>query len=87
MSRWINTYQNPEYVKSWVALRDEVDILEVKEAQDEQSLAEIVRLKKVIDYLDSILDSLDPELLPYSIWQKFHISCLAAAQELSLIHI
>jgi hypothetical protein len=81
MSRWINTYQNPEYVKSWVALRDEVDILEVKEAQDEQSLAEIVRLKKVIDYLDSILDSLDPELLPYSIWQKFHISCLAAAQE------
>jgi hypothetical protein len=66
MSRWNEQYVTHAFQKTWSTLHDVLSDDELEKNNNEQTVKEIARLSKVISYVDSILEQIDPELIPVS---------------------
>lgn len=79
MSRWTDAFNS--FAKEKI---DQLLELLIQVKPDDLSaisnVSEIVRLKKVVNYIDEVLNSLDPELVPLASWNLFSsqvINCIA----------
>ena len=70
MSRWTDAFNSFAREKTDQLL----ELLQQVEPDDLSainSVSELIRLKKVINYIDEVLNSLDPELVPIASWELF----------------
>ncbi|MCP3177444.1 hypothetical protein MJO47_10065 [Desulfuromonas sp. KJ2020] len=66
MSRWNEQYETHAFKKTWSTLHDVLSSEDLEKNNSEQAVKEIARLFKVVSYIDSILEQIDPELMPAS---------------------
>lgn len=70
-SRWATEFAQHPFQIVWRGLKDELVKVEVDDQTVPTSVYELARLKRVVTYLDQILESLDPDLTPKAIWPSF----------------
>ena len=71
-SRWTIEFKQHTFQSLWVQLKTEISKLEVDDQTVEASVLEVLRLKRVVTYLDAMIASVDPDLTPKSVWANFH---------------
>lgn len=80
MSRWVESFESHELVSSWSNLTEVVDSERLDEKTTESVAAEIARIRKVVGYLDSVFDKIDPELAPVNVLNNMgkHVNACVA---------
>ena len=81
-SRWVQEFQQHPFQSIWKSLKIESENAEVVDPTDLTTLMELARFKRLIAYIDGILQSLDPELVPKTIWPNFHNQIVSLAQHI-----
>lgn len=71
MSRWRAEFDQHPFQSTWTALLNEVPLLSVDDQTIQTSIEELARLKKVIAYLKSLIDAVDVDITPKSVWDNF----------------
>lgn len=72
MSRWIEKFKNHDFQNSWKKLKQEAESLEASDVTIATSIQEVARFKKVITFLDELIESTDAELVPLNTWDQFN---------------
>lgn len=72
MSRYTDTFNTHPFQARFKEMSKVIENLKLGDISQTNSVSEILRLKKVITYLNNILNSLDPELVPLTIWDSFN---------------
>lgn len=83
MSRWTEHYQSHPFQAVWSNLKANLDAAKVDDETVLTSVAEMARLKKVISYIDGILNSIDPELIPLGTWDTFNTQATPCNQQIA----
>jgi len=79
MSRWTEQFENHAFRTTWGSLIDTLDSSTVDDKTVVTSVSELARLNKVIEYIDGMLNGIDPDLVPLNTWDNFNnqaTSCL-----------
>ena len=71
MSRWVEGFENHAFQASWVNVKNSLLKISVPPGTTAPDLKEYARLKKVAEYIDSLLEASDPELIPLKVWDNF----------------
>ncbi|PML16375.1 hypothetical protein [Vibrio breoganii] len=67
--RWLTNFENHGFWKSWYELLDYANSSpKPNDATIVDEVSELSRLVKAIIYLNDIIDSCDPELVPIDVW-------------------
>jgi len=66
MSRWNDQFQNHAFRNTWNSLTAALGAEDLEKNNNEAALKEIARLRKVTAYIDSVMEQIDPELMPLS---------------------
>lgn len=72
MSRWNDQFQNHAFRTSWNSLKALLDDSELEKNNNEAAVKEIARIRKVVKYIDSVMDQTDPELMPISLFDTLN---------------
>ncbi|WP_153915976.1 hypothetical protein [Shewanella sp. TC10] len=83
MSRWTEQFENHPFQASWKGILEAVEEVTIDDETIVTSVEEIARLNKVVTYLNGLLKSCDPELIPISIWQNFHTQSNSCLQQIN----
>lgn len=84
MSRWKESFEDGEFKASWEKLSDEILSIQEEDFElDIDHIAELARLKRVVSYLKGIINNLDIELVPASIFTQLTTNCSSASVALS----
>lgn len=83
MSRWATSFSQHPFQASWKSLVQDLAAIQVDDQTIVTSVQELVRLKKVVAYLDKLLSNVDPELTPKSLWDTFHSQLQACVQQVN----
>lgn len=75
MSRWTEQFTNHTFQTSWASLKLAISTAKVDDVTVTTSVKELGRLKKVVAFIDTLIEGLDPELVPLSIWDDFKTQC------------
>lgn len=81
MSRWIEQFQNHPYRVSWSRVKSALEGTFIDDPSVSTYVSELARLRKVVEYIDGLLDSLDPELLPFSMLDNFNQQATICADQ------
>lgn len=81
MTRWTTEFEQHPFQALWKSLIEMLEKAEVDDQTIPTSVEELARLKRVVVYLGSILQSLDPDITPKSIWPAFHSQLLPCSQQ------
>jgi hypothetical protein len=68
MTRWIQEFNQSQFKSTWSALLSSVTNLSADDQTINTTVEELARLKKVIFFVNSIIENSDLELTPKSIW-------------------
>lgn len=71
MSRWTETFQNHPFRSVWANIVEASKVLSLPDETIATQVEELARFKKVISYIDSLIEAADPELIPVSTWNNF----------------
>ncbi|OGS81614.1 MAG: hypothetical protein A2Z94_00620 [Gallionellales bacterium GWA2_55_18] len=82
MSRWAEQYKNHPFQTAWSTLKTNLDSAKVDDETVLTSVQELARLKKVVSYIDEMLNSIDPELVPSSTWDNFNAQTTPCNQQI-----
>ena len=82
-SRWSNEFKQHPFQAQWVSLKELLRAVEVDNQTIPTSVYELARLKRVVEYLDQILLTIDAELTPKAIWPSFHQQADALFQQVN----
>lgn len=82
MSRWTDQFKNHAFRKPWEKFKSNLEEATIDDDSVATSVAELARLKKVTAYLDELIESIDPELVPMSTWDSFNSQLLNCQQQL-----
>jgi hypothetical protein len=66
MSRWNDQFQSHAFRNTWNSLKAVLGEEDLEKNGIEAAIKEIARLRKVTAYVDSVLEQIDPELIPLS---------------------
>lgn len=83
MSRWTETFANHPFQDNWKRIVDIVEEVTVDDETIVTSVEEIARLNKVVIFLNDLLKSCDPELIPESTWNNFHTQSNSCLQQIN----
>jgi hypothetical protein len=83
MSRWTETFENHSFQTNWKGILEVVEEVIVDDETIVTSVEEIARLNKVVVFLNSLLKSCDPELIPESTWNNFHSQSSPCLQQIN----
>jgi len=72
MSRWNDQFQNHAFRTSWNSLKALLNDGELEKNNDEAAVKEIARIRKVVKYVDAIMDQIDPELMPIALFDTLN---------------
>ena len=81
MSRWTDQSKSHPFRASWGALKSSLGEVALREQASDQEFAELARLRKVVSYMDSVLDATDPELIPLTKWDELNPQVVACSNE------
>lgn len=81
MSRWQEQFDNHPFQKPWAELKELVSKIEVDDSGIITDVEEVARLHKVVTFLDNLIESLDPELVPITTWSNYQTQCQACLTE------
>jgi hypothetical protein len=84
MSRWNDQFQSHAFRATWNSLKAVLEEEDVEKNNNEAAIKEIARLRKVVAYVDSIIEQVDPELIPLSHLDSFNqlsSNCLQQVNE------
>lgn len=70
MSRWTENFENHAFQDVWKQINEAIKGLSVIDKTVSTNIEEMARLKKAITFLDELITSCDPELLPRNIWDQ-----------------
>ncbi|MBY6213025.1 hypothetical protein KUV95_15845 [Microbulbifer agarilyticus] len=73
MSRWIESFKSHPFQESWNSLIEKFKEITVDDETIITNIEEVARINKVATYIDELLRSCDPELVPSTIWENFHM--------------
>ncbi|UBB25694.1 hypothetical protein LAG73_00985 [Pseudoxanthomonas japonensis] len=79
MSRWTERFQKHQFQAIWTSIKDELAKAIVNDESVITDATELGRLKRVVSYVDGLLRTIDPELVPLITWDNF-------ASQASLCH-
>lgn len=71
MSRWVQQFENHAFNAVWSELVANLKTAKVDDQTIVTSVQELARLKKVISFIDKMIESIDPELIPLTTWDAF----------------
>lgn len=83
MSRWIDQFEAHAFQTTWKNLKDNLDGSTVDDESVLTSAAELARLKKVVAYVDELIQGIDPELLPVATWDNFNTQAEPCLQHIA----
>jgi predicted nuclease with TOPRIM domain len=83
MSRWIEQYQNHPFHNEWTLFKENLDLAKIDDETIVTSVNELTRLRKVVSFLDGLLNSIDPELVPLTTWGNFSSQLTSCNQQLA----
>lgn len=63
MSRWIEAYENHPFHAIWKSIKAQSAAIDLPKTADETMVMEFARFQKVIAFVDSLLETIDPELI------------------------
>lgn len=72
MSRWNDQFQNHAFRTSWNSLKALLNDEELEKNNNEAAVKEIARIRKVVKYVDAVMDQIDPELMPISLFDTLN---------------
>lgn len=81
-SRWVREFQQHAFQSAWKLLKEAVEGIELIDPSDVNAATELARLKRLIKYVDGIVHTLDPELVPRSIWANFNNQVVQVAHSI-----
>ncbi|MFB2685940.1 hypothetical protein ACE02B_12130 [Shewanella mangrovisoli] len=82
MSRWTELFHNHQFQLTWRQIVDLSDDIVVDDNTVVTSVEEVARFNKVVTFIDGLLSSCDPELIPNSTWDSFYNQSNACFQHL-----
>jgi len=71
MSRWVNYFESHAFQPTWTQIKSNLEKATVDDKTVVTDVEELARLNKVIAYLDELIRSIDPEILPASTWDQY----------------
>lgn len=83
MSRWVQKFNDHPFHAEWEKLLAELKTAKVDDQTIDTSVQELARLKKVVIFIDEIVSSIDPELIPLSTWDHFNSQATPCAQQIA----
>ena len=83
MSRWIENFKNHAFQREWKKLKEQSENLTANDETVATAVEEIARLKKVIAFLDELLEAVDAELVPLNIWKQFNDQIIACLNQIN----
>lgn len=84
MSRWLNQFENHSFQNTWRTLKDIANKLKADDETVVTSVEELARLRKVISYINGMINSIDPELVPMTTWDSFYSQTTACLQQVQI---
>ena len=87
MSRWLDEFKAHAFQSTWTNLKIELDKATIDDETIFTSVNELARLKKVIAYLNGMIDGIDPEFVPITIWESFNQQATPCLQQIQEYHI
>ncbi len=84
MSRWNEQFQNHLFLTSLNLLKTSLKDDDLETTNNEASIKEIARLKKVIYYIEGVVEQIDPELVPYSLLETLNIYTAQCISQLNV---
>lgn len=66
MSRWNDQFQSHPFRATWNSLKAVLEEEDLEKSNNDAAIKEIARLRKVAAYVDSVMEQIDPELMPLS---------------------
>lgn len=87
MSRWIEHFNAHPFQVTWKSLKENLDKAKVDDETVFTSVMELARLKKVIQYLDDVINAIDPELIPANTWDNFDSQARPCLQHVNSFNI
>jgi hypothetical protein len=81
MSRWHEQFKNHPFQQIWNNLKKLVAETQIDDESIITNVEELARFRKVIAYIEALIDASDPELIPESTWKNFQSQCQACLQE------
>lgn len=82
MTRWATQFNQHPFQAVWKSLIETLDLTEVDDKTIPTSVDELARLKRVVVYIDTVLNSIDPDLTPSSIWDSFSPQAAACFEQI-----
>ena len=82
MSRWIDQFEAHAFHAEWNSLKDSLKEATIDDETVITAVQELARLKKVISYVDGMISSLDPELVPLTTWDNFNQQATLCSQQI-----
>ena len=82
MSRWIEQFKTHAFQSTWNNLKVELAKATIDDETIITSVNELARLNKIVSYLDGMIEGIDPELVPMSIWDNFNSQATACFQQI-----
>ena len=64
-------YEAHEFRETWIEVTKDIKLMEIFPDATPDHQQNVLRLKKVIAYVDGLLSIADKDLIPLSIWQNF----------------
>lgn len=82
MSRWVEQFESHPFQAVWANLKESLNETKVDDETVVTAVQELARLKKVIAFVDEMIHSLDPELVPFSTWDTFNNQAIPCYQQI-----
>ena len=82
MSRWLDEFKSHAFQSTWDNLKSELDKVTIDDESVFSSVQELARLKKVISYLDGMIEGIDPEFVPMATWDNFNNQVMPCLQQI-----
>lgn len=86
MSRWIQQFENHPFHAVWQDLLAQLKAAKVDDQTVITSVQELARLKKIITFIDKMINSIDPELIPLGTWDNFNSQATPCAQQIAVFN-
>lgn len=83
MSRWNDQFQNHAFRTTWNSLKTLLDDDQLEKNNSEAAIKEIARIRKVVKYIDSSMEQIDPELMPISLFDTLNQHATNSISELN----
>lgn len=83
MSRWTDNFKNHPFQSTWSQIKIQSEGLAASDETIVTSVEEIARLKKVIAFLDELLEVVDAEIVPMNLWNQFYEQANACLNQIN----